>query len=99
MLFYLVRIKNIHIILGDFNTNAQEQSINLSRILHEYDQVVTEPTHIGGSILNHVCIKKSLTTLRYTTIVKFVHFSDHDAVKFSHFKAKELIFSLCQILG
>ena len=83
MLSYLVRIKNIHIILGDFNTNAQEQSINLSRILHEYDQVVTEPTHIAGSILDHVYIKKSLTTLRNTTIVKSVHFSDHDAVKWA----------------
>ena len=29
MLSYLIRIKNIHIILGDFNTNSQEQSIKI----------------------------------------------------------------------
>ena len=49
---------NIHIILEDFNINAFEENKNekLKKVLISYDQILEEPTHISGSLIDLVYI-------------------------------------------
>ena len=77
--------QTIHIILGDFNINALEDSNNyVSEYLHQYQQVVDSPTHISGSLIDHVYVLKSLLNdVNVNCVVKNIYFSDHDAVKIS----------------
>ena len=82
---FLSRIEdNIHIILGDFNINAFEENKNkkLQEALINYNQILEEPTHISGSLIDHVYVKKTFyDQIDIHTIIKNTHFSDHDAVK------------------
>ena len=74
---------NIHIILGDFNINAFLPNAQLDNVLSGYNLIVDEPTHLSGSPLDHVYIKKDLMSkMNVKCIVKNIFFSDHDAVKF-----------------
>ena len=81
---FMSRTENdIDVILGDFNINAFKTPSSLSNLLCDYDQVVQEPTHISGTLIDHVYIKKSLfDILDIRCIVKNTYFSDHDAVIF-----------------
>ena len=76
---------NIHIILGDFNYNAFTQFANrqkLLAVLTNYRQIIDQPTHISGSLIDHVYIKKTFQNQTdIHSIVKNIYFSDHDAVK------------------
>ena len=73
--------ENADIILGDFNINAFNDC-KLADALSDYQQIVTEPTHLQGSLLDLVFIKKSiLTNYQCESIVKCVFYSDHDVVK------------------
>ena len=74
---------NIQIILGDFNINGFEQNENLENILVDYTLIVKQPTHLLGSLLDHVYIKNSFKdNISIKCMVKKFFFSDHDAVKF-----------------
>ena len=45
-------------------------------------QMVNKPTHISGSLIDHVYIKKSLTEKFFTSAtVENIYFSDYDAVR------------------
>ena len=46
----ILQLGTIHIMLGDFNINAQdqEQTSTLQQMLQDYQQLVQEPTHLGG---------------------------------------------------
>lgn len=46
------------IIMSDFNINDLHQDCQIWQILSNYVQVMTEPTHISGSLLNHIYIQK-----------------------------------------
>ena len=75
---------NIQIILGDFNINAFEENKNkkLKELLINYNQILEEPTHISGSLIDQVFIKKILQDqIDIHATIKNTHFSDHDAVK------------------
>ena len=48
-----------NIILGDFDINSTEQNSQNSQLLSDYMQILSEPTQISGSLLNHVYIKKN----------------------------------------
>ena len=76
---------NIQLILGDFNYNAFKEDSSrekLSEVLTDYNQIVDQPTHISGSLIDHVYIKKAFQNqIDMHSIVKNIHFSDHDAVK------------------
>ena len=48
-----------NIILGDFDINSTEQDSQNSQLLSDYMQILSEPTQISGSLLNHVYIKKN----------------------------------------
>lgn len=74
--------ETIDVILGDFNVNAFSGENYFLDYLTEYKQVVTSPTHISGSLIDHIYIHESLfTTFNVETFVKNVYFSDHDAIK------------------
>ena len=81
----LSRILNdydIDILLGDFNVDALDKcNTNLRNILQDYKLMNSEPTHLSGSLLDHVYLKKRLLDNKSVEVVTTnVFFSDHDAV-------------------
>ena len=74
---------HIHIILRDFNLNAlTNENYFVTEFLSEYVQVVDEPTHISGSLIDHVYVHNTVTkAFHLRSLVKAVYFSDHEAVK------------------
>ena len=74
---------NVHIILGDFNKNyLTEESDFLRTRLQDYDMIVQEPTHISGSLIDHVYIHKELKTVfEITSSIHSIYYSDHEAVQ------------------
>lgn len=84
--FMSVYHNNVHLILGDFNINALNSndnvSIRLSNLLLNYKLMINEPTHISGSLIDHVYSRREISELmNVTTIITNVFFSDHNAVK------------------
>ena len=81
----LLRRYCIDIVLGDFNIDALNgANVNLLYILSNYTLLVNEPTHISGSLIDHVyAYNESLQKFSPSKIeVLSIYFSDHDAVKF-----------------
>ena len=82
-------VKKTHIILGDFNKNyfTAESSFLKEYLEEEYEMIVKEPTHISGSLIDHVYVHKDLKTEFETrTSIHSIYFSDHDVVQIK-FKA------------
>ena len=76
------RIGNIDIIFGDFNIDALKGRNYVSEYLSQYEMVVNSPTHISGSLIDHVYINKDLyQQIEITSMVKNVYFTDHEAIK------------------
>ena len=75
---------SVDIILGDFKIDGFNESIRLSHILSQYDQLVNTSTHISGSLLDHVYIRQEFLK-QVTSDVISIYFSDHDAIKFRLF--------------
>ena len=53
---------NIQLILGDFNYNAFVKDANIDKLLEvliNYQQIMDQPTHISGSLIDQVYIKKT----------------------------------------
>ena len=74
----------MQIILGDFNRNAFEENKNkeLKGVLINYNQILEEPIHISGSLIDHVYTKKTFhDQIGIHAIIKHNHFYVHDAVK------------------
>ena len=45
-------------------------------------QIVNKPTHISGSLINHVYIKNTLIKKFFTTVsVEKIYFSVHDVIR------------------
>ena len=79
LLTYLSASQEIDLIVGDFNLKPAPY---LTQEISEYEQLVTEPTHLGGRIVDHVYVKKSiLQHLSIAVNVKSIFFSDHEAIK------------------
>ena len=57
-LFYF----KIDVILGDFNIDFFDinRQLRLTNILIEYTQIVDQPSHIDGALLDHVYVRTSL---------------------------------------
>jgi len=75
----------IDVILGDFNINYfdEKESHNLRNILEStlgYQQIVSKPTFLSGSLLDHVYIRSHKFKSVDITVIG-VYYSDHDAVK------------------
>ena len=77
VLQYLITAHEIDIVTGDFN---MKPTLQLDTV-QSYDQCVLEPTHLGGSILDHVYVKRSVRN-HYNIKVSLCHvfFSDHEAI-------------------
>ena len=81
----ILQLDTIQVVLGDFNINAQDsiQGERLSQLFQNYKQIVEDSTHIGGATMDHIYVKKDLqenVNLEY--FVRYVCFSDHDAIQF-----------------
>ena len=75
----------IDVILGDFNINYfnEQESHSLQNILEStlgYQQIVSKPTFLSGSLLDHVYIRSNKFKSIDNTVIG-VYYSDHDAVK------------------
>jgi len=73
------------VILGDFNIkNFDEKgSHNLKNILEStlgYQQIVSKPTFLSGSLLDHVYIRSNRFKSVDDTVIG-VYYSEHDAIK------------------
>ena len=82
MLQYLLAINSIDILAEDFNYDLLKVSENeVVDIFADHAQTVNKPTHISGSLTDHVYIKKTLMEEFSTNeTVKNIYFSDHDAL-------------------
>ena len=48
----------------------------------EYSQVVTEPTHIRGGLIDHIYLSNAFRrSISFHVILQSVYYSDHDAIK------------------
>ena len=74
-------------ILGDMNEEPTDDSIIYSALSNVgFQQVVKQPTHMGGRILDHIYIPQQTQSIVSEAIVYPCHFSDHDIVSISvHF--------------
>ena len=83
MLQYLVATYSIDIIAEEFNYDLLKVSENkFLDIFTNHVQMVNKPTHISGSLIDHVYIKKSLMEkLFFNLTVQNIYFSDHVTVR------------------
>ena len=80
--YFLLRENYIHMIFGDFNINALEGNDYMSQYLSNYKMIVTSPTDISGSLLDHVYVFHNFfENFKVTNYIKSVYFSDHDVVR------------------
>ena len=82
---HIINWYTIDVILGDFNINYfdEKESHNLKNILENtlgYQQIVSKPTFLSGSLLDHVYIRSNKFKSIYNAVIG-VYYSDHDAVK------------------
>ena len=75
---FLSTHKMFDIILGDFNISVVANKNNLQQVMSQYQLINHEPTHISGSLLNHVYVKICKEAIQAVS----VYFSAHQPVKF-----------------
>jgi len=78
-------VYSFDVILGDFTINYfdDKESDNLKNILESrlgYQQIVSKPTFLSGSLLDHVFIRSHKFKSVDNSVIG-VYYSDHDAVK------------------
>ena len=80
-----VRTRHVDIILGDFNINVLGKPVaTLSSALTNFIQIVKEPTHLSGSLIDHGYIHQNLLGNVNAEVRNFdVYFSDHDVIQIS----------------
>ena len=79
----LIWSEQIQIILGDFNTDAfdSDNYASLSNSLERYSMSARDPTHLRGSLIDHVHLSNAtLDKFQATATIENIYFSDHDAV-------------------
>ena len=74
----------LDIVLGDINSDAFKENSHLKSLFEDYTMIVNEPTHLSGSLLDHVYVKNSFldSVTDVHCLVKSIFFSDHELVKF-----------------
>ena len=80
----IIQSEEIHIVLGDFNINAQDQARAnaLSQVFLNYRQIVHFPTHLAGATLDHVYLRNNFVEqYNLEDFVNCIYFSDHDAIQ------------------
>ena len=79
---WVIATHDPNVILGDFNEDFFKAGV-VSNFLTQFKftQIVTQPTHIRGSLLDHIYLKDDLKNSHlFSTLVKAAHYSDHDPV-------------------
>ena len=74
----------VDIVAGDFNFDFLKVSENNLLLNHfmEHTQIVNTPTHLSGSLIDHVYIKKALMEeFSANATVENVYFSDHVSIR------------------
>ena len=82
--FFLMLQYFVDIVAGDFNFDFLKVSENNLLLNHfmEHTQIVNKPTHLFGSLIDHVYIKKTLMEeFSANATIENVYFSDHDAIR------------------
>ena len=74
---------SLDIVLGDINADAFKENNHLKSLFESYTLIVNDPTHLSGSLLDHVYVKNSFldSVTDVHCIVKSIFFSDHEVVK------------------
>ena len=80
---YLLAAHSIDIIAGDLNYDLLKVIENeLLDIFTDHVQMVNKTTHISGSLIDHIYIKRTLMEEFCTSAtVENIYFSDHDALR------------------
>ena len=84
MLQYLLATNSIDIVVGDFNFDYLKVSEDylLLNYFMKHVQIVNKATHIYGSLIDYVYIKKTLMgEFPVNATVENICFSDHDAIR------------------
>ena len=83
-------VDKVHIILGDFNKNYFTDESNFLRTyLQDYEMIIRKPTHISGSLIDHVYIHKDFKKLfEITSTIRSIYYSDHEAIQIIFKKIK-----------
>ena len=71
------------LILGDFNFCDMDSSSNLTKQFmneNNFIQLIHDPTHIEGNILDHAYIRDVQGTLNYTAQIQGRYYTDHKAL-------------------
>ena len=71
------------IVCGDFNIcyrRDQNNVISTKLINLGFQQLVNEPTHISGSQIDHLYVRKNQSISNVETFYSSVYYSDHDAI-------------------
>ena len=60
MINQLLTLSTVHLILGDFSIDGLDtvKCSRLHKVLHNYEMIVSEPTHLDGAALDHVYLLK-----------------------------------------
>ena len=77
----IIASHNPSVVLGDFNDFFKEGVVSkcLSRL--NFAQIVSEPTHIRGNLLDYIYLKDDLVNSSlFSSLVKSVYFLDHEHV-------------------
>ena len=78
----LLATNSIEIIARNLNYDLLKVSQNgCLDIFTDRVQTVNKPTHISGSLIEHVYLKKDLMEEFFTNATENIYFSDHDAVR------------------
>ena len=78
----IVEENNVDILLGDFNINTFHVTLPNNIILKRFQMIVTELTHNGGGLIDHVYLRNSFMKNKQTSsLMRNIFFSDHDAFK------------------
>ena len=79
---FLMDFNSFDLILGDLNINGSDENPLLTRVLSDYKMLTDFPTHLDGSMLDHIYVHKDLLdSFKFRTIRKCVNISDHDSIK------------------
>ena len=76
----LVNKEKPQLIIGDFNFCFLEKSLNpTKKYLEESDfsQLIKEPTHIEGNLLDQAHVRDSRRVHKYSAVVHSKYYSDH----------------------
>lgn len=79
LIHYLSVSHRPDLILGDFNMKPNDE---FNDLLQNYRQMVLKPTHVAGSILDHVYILSEFSQRNMLSVyVNSIFFSDHEMIK------------------